>query len=135
MITTKVLAWLSIPKRNKVGIKLSLRHFSMSHPSWNSFCWGWGFCSGWPKLIVKIILWLWNFWGMDSLYFCYMGYHANRHGKSGDLGDPGLWKILQIVEDLNKMTKNVCIKGSPWSKSCPNKTQKVNTAIKRSFEI
>jgi hypothetical protein len=25
-----------------------------------------------------------------------------RHEKSGDLGDPGLRKILQIAEDLNK---------------------------------
>ena len=30
-----------------------------------------------------------------------------KHGKSGDhgdLGDPGSWKVLPIVEDLNKMT-------------------------------
>ena len=61
-----------------------------------------------------------------------------KHGKSGDhgdLGDPGSWKVLQIVEDLNKMTNNFCIKASPRSKSCPNKSIKGSTAIQMAFEI
>ena len=36
----------------------------------------------------------------------YNSNHTSRHEKSGDLGDPGSWKILQIEEDLNKMTDN-----------------------------
>ena len=30
-----------------------------------------------------------------------------RHGKSGDLGDPGSQKNLHIVEDLNQIQKNL----------------------------
>ena len=30
---------------------------------------------------------------------------VTRHGKSGDLGNPESWKILQIAEDLNRNIK------------------------------
>ena len=45
----------------------------------------------------------------------------SRRGKSGDLGDPGSRKFLQILEDLNKVTNNFAIKAFKGSKSCPNK--------------
>ena len=37
---------------------------------------------------------------------------TGRHEKSGNLGDPGSRKILQIVEDLKEITNNCCRKAS-----------------------
>ena len=44
-----------------------------------------------------------------------------RHEKSGDLGNPGSRKILQIVKDFNKMTNIFGKKTFKWSKLCPNR--------------
>ena len=42
-----------------------------------------------------------------------VGFKPGRHEKSCDLGDPGSQKILQIVEDLNEITKHFGIKSIP----------------------
>ena len=47
-----------------------------------------------------------------------------RHGKSGDLGDPGSQKILQIAEDLNKNIEYFLQKSIYKTKQ---KSSKVNT--------
>ena len=45
-----------------------------------------------------------------------MVFNFRRHGKGGDLGDPGSRKILQIVEDLNKNIKQFLKKSIQKSK-------------------
>ena len=45
----------------------------------------------------------------------------SRHEQSVELGDPGSRKILQVVEDLNKMTNIIGIKTFQRSKWCPDK--------------
>ena len=45
----------------------------------------------------------------------------SRHEQSVELGDPGSRKILQVVEDLNKMTNNLGRKAVQQLKSCPYK--------------
>jgi hypothetical protein len=55
----------------------------------------------------------------------------SRHEKSCDLGDPGLRKILQIVEDFNKITNNFCRKAVQPLEYSPNKQIKVTATINR----
>ena len=42
----------------------------------------------------------------------------SRHGKSGDLCNPGSRKILQIAEDLIRITKSFCYKAFQQANKC-----------------
>ena len=58
----------------------------------------------------------------------------NRHGKSVNPGDAGLWKILQIAEDLYEMTNNFYRKAIKRANKSPYKPIKGTTTIKMVFK-
>ena len=60
---------------------------------------------------------------------------AFRHGKSGDLGDSGQQKFLQIAEDLNKKIKQCLHKSIQMSKFSILKPQKGNLRLKSCWRV